>query len=217
VVGVAMALRRERLWGLSLMSVLDAQQGKGLGAALLERALAYGHDAPAQIVISSEHPAAMRLYARAGLDIHPCVSLFGAVRHRPVASDAVREVDGFEPWMDEVAREVRGAGYGADPVSWLAAGQRLRCVEGRGWSSARGGRLGCLLARDEEAAHALLEAHLAQTPAGGNVVVDFITAGQDWAVAAGLRAGLALSPDGPIFTRGELGTRRAWLPSGAYL
>jgi hypothetical protein len=49
------------------------------------------------------------------------------------------------------------------------------------------------------------------------VTVDFLTAGQDWAVRACLDAGLALSPDGPFFTGGDLGPLRPYVPSGAYL
>jgi hypothetical protein len=32
-----------------------------------------------------------------------------------------------------------------------------------------------------------------------------------------LDAGLALSPDGPMFTGGQLGPMRPYIPSGAYL
>jgi hypothetical protein len=49
------------------------------------------------------------------------------------------------------------------------------------------------------------------------VHVDFLMAGQDWAIDIGLSCGLALSPEGPVFTRGELGTLAPFLPSGAYL
>jgi GNAT superfamily N-acetyltransferase len=217
VVGLAMALRREDLWGLSLLMVDERCAGQGIGRGLMERALAYGADAPAGLIVSSEHPAALRLYALAGFAMRPSVSLFGLVRHRPDRPADVCDAEAFEPWMDEVAREVRGAGYGPDPASWGAIGQVLRCVEGRGWSAARGGRLSCVLARDEEAARWLLEAHLAAAPGAENAEVDFITAGQDWAIGVGLRAGLALSPDGAVFTRGRLGTLQPWLPTGAYL
>jgi hypothetical protein len=49
------------------------------------------------------------------------------------------------------------------------------------------------------------------------VDVGFIAAGNDWAVRACLDAGLALSPDGPVFTRGDTGPMRPYLPSGAFL
>ena len=39
----------------------------------------------------------------------------------------------------------------------------------------------------------------------------------DWAIQTGLAAGLLLSPDGPLFTRGTLGPLRPWIPSGALL
>ena len=58
---------------------------------------------------------------------------------------------------------------------------------------------------------------LAAVPPGGTAHVDFLTAGQDWAIRACLDAGLALSPDGPFFTGGELGPLRPYIPSGAYL
>jgi len=47
--------------------------------------------------------------------------------------------------------------------------------------------------------------------------VDFITAGQDWAIPVILDAGLALSPDGPVFAGGRLGPMAPYIPSGAYL
>ena len=42
--------------------------------------------------------------------------------------------------------------------------------------------------------------------------VDFIAGGNDWAVQVALAAGLELSPEGPLFTRGELGPMAPYLP-----
>jgi hypothetical protein len=70
---------------------------------------------------------------------------------------------------------------------------------------------------DEQAAARALKAALASVPRGATVTVDFLTAGQDWAVRACLDAGLALSPDGPFFTGGDVGPLRPYIPSGAYL
>ena len=47
--------------------------------------------------------------------------------------------------------------------------------------------------------------------------IDFLSQGNDWAVALALDAGLSLTPDGPTFVRGELGPLAPYLPSGAYL
>ena len=74
-----------------------------------------------------------------------------------------------------------------------------------------------MLARDDAAARTLLEDHLSRIGPGESAELLFVTAGQDWAVQAGLQAGLVLTPDGPVFTRGRLGSLRPWIPSGVFL
>jgi hypothetical protein len=81
----------------------------------------------------------------------------------------------------------------------------------------RDGSPALLAARDEAIATDLLWSALAHGERGATVHVDFISAGHDWAVQACLRAGLALSPDGPVYVRGEVGPLAPYLPSGAYL
>lgn len=216
LVGVAMALVREGVWGLSLLAVAEEHRGRGAGRDLVVAALRHAEGTRGGIVLSSEHPAAMRTYAQAGFALRPAVALAGMVVDRPAPADGVRDGGpGDAPWIDDVARHVRGAPYETDLARLIADGARLRCVEERGWMVTRAGRVNALLARDEEAAIALLESHLADC--GESVSVDFLTAGQDWAIRTGLAAGLALSPDGPVFTRGKLGTLSPWVPSGAYL
>lgn len=217
-VGTALALVREGLWGLSLLALDERHRTGGTGRALLNAALGYSAGTRGAIVLSSEHPAAMRLYARAGFDLRPCVSLTGPVTDPPAPPAGVRDGDlGDLPWMDAVARIVRGAAYGADVGWWLEGDGRLRCVPERGWLVARGPKVAALLATDAEAATALLQAHLAGVAPGDSAELLFVTAGQDWAVRTGLAAGLALSADGPVFTRGELGTLAPWIPSGSFL
>jgi hypothetical protein len=74
-----------------------------------------------------------------------------------------------------------------------------------------------LAARDDEAARDLLWSALAAVQPGATAQVDFLTAEQGWAIDIVLRAGLALSPDGPVFVRGDVGPMRPYVPSGAYL
>ncbi|MEO6496297.1 MAG: GNAT family N-acetyltransferase [Solirubrobacteraceae bacterium] len=218
VAGCALALLREGIWGLSLLILTEQHHTRGAGRALLAPALAYGANTGGGIILSSEHPAAMRLYAQAGFALRPCVSLTGLVRNRPAAPPGVRDGDASDlAWADEVAQEVRGAGYRDDLRWWLDEGARLRCVKERGWVVSHGPKVSALLALDEEAARALLIAHLARVEPGESVELLFVSAGQDWAVQIGLEAGLALTPDGPIFTRGALGTLSAWIPSGIFL
>jgi hypothetical protein len=70
---------------------------------------------------------------------------------------------------------------------------------------------------DEEAATDLTWSCMAGGAPGAPVHLDFITEGNDWAVAVALDAGLSLSPDGPVFVRGDTGPFSPYLPSGAYL
>jgi GNAT superfamily N-acetyltransferase len=217
-VGTAMSLIREGLWGFSLYALADEHRGGGTGGALFDAALAYGADCERAIILSSEHPAAMRVYARAGFALRPAVSLSGLVRNVPAAPPAVREGDEADlAWIDDVARAIRGAGYDRDLAVMLAHGARLSCVPYRGFLIARGSEVAAAMALDDEAAGWLLQAHLAGVPAGETAMLLFLTAGQDWAIRIGLEAGLVLSPDGPVFTRGDLGPLRPWIPTGAYL
>jgi hypothetical protein len=93
----------------------------------------------------------------------------------------------------------------------------LLLVEDRAFALIRPGRVHLLAGLDDDAATRALNAALAAMPPGATASVDFLTAGQDWAVRACLDAGLALSPDGPFFTGGDLGPLRPYIPSGAYL
>ena len=204
---------------LYLLFVHPDAAGRGVGRRLLEACWRYGERADGHLILSTEHPAAMRRYARLGLPLRPCVSAAGIV-----ASAAMPALDGVEdageagiPVADAIGRAVRGAGHGRDLPVPLAHGARLLVFEDRAFAVARAGEVMLLAARDEAAAARVLWAALTAGPPGGTVRVDFITAGQDWAVRACLDAGLALSPDGPMFAGGRLGPLRPYIPSGAYL
>ena len=93
----------------------------------------------------------------------------------------------------------------------------LLVVEGRGFAVHLAGSPLVLVARDDAVAADLMWSCFAAARPGATVHVDFLTAGQDWAVRTGLAAGLVLSPDGPLYTRGDLGPLRPWIPSGALL
>lgn len=219
VVGHAMALLREGIWALSLLAVRRDRHGERLGRRLMDAALAYGADARGGLILSSEHPAAMRLYATSGFALRPTVSAAGIVDRGVLAPtpDVRAGGPGDFGWMDGVSRAVRGAGYGPDLGNALETSSRLLVIEGRGWTFVRQEEIRSLVARDDEAAAQLLNAGLASMSRGATASVDAIAAGNDWAVRACLRAGLALSPSGPFFTRGALGPLTPYLPSGAYL
>src|SRR3954465_14819992 len=113
VIGVALALRRDDLWGLSLLAVRPDCQAKGVGQQLLAATLTYAADAERSVILSTSDPKAMACYARAGFALHPQVAGRGPVRRPVPASPRVRiagpaDVD----FAEDVDRAVRGARRG---------------------------------------------------------------------------------------------------------
>ena len=218
LVGAALALHREGVWGLSLLVVLPGQQSRGVGRELLERSLGYaGGGERGGIILASPDSRALRAYARAGFEAHPCFDASGHARiDRPPAT--VREGDERDiPLTEAVDRHVRGAPHGSDIAAYLHAGSRLFVLPDRGYVVLGRHGITLLAALDEEAARDVLLAALAAAPADREVRVEWITARQQWAVPAVLDAGLALRPGGAVYVRGDVGPFWPYLPSGAYL
>jgi GNAT superfamily N-acetyltransferase len=220
VVGIALALVREGVWGLSLFGVRPDLQGQGIGGPLLAGALQTAAGARAAIILSSTDPRAMRRYFRAGFAVRPCLAAAGQVnRARIPAGLRARagdpEADG--DLLAAASRHVRGAAHNADVGAMLATGGELLVVDGGGFAVHRDGSPMVLAAFDDGSATDLLWSCFSAGAPGATVHVDFVGQGNDWAVAVALDMGLSLSPDGPIFTRGDLGPLAPYLPSGAYL
>lgn len=220
VIGFILAIMREGLWGLSLFAMAPAHQGRGVGRKLLDAALAYGTGSHGAIILSSPDPRAMRRYARAGFALLPCVAAGGAVNRALLPGglhSAPAELSAVAERCDEVSRAVRGAAHGEDLGKLLAIGGELLVLGDDGFAVHRDGSPFLLAARDPLVAQDLLWSCLAAAPPGTSVHVDFVTAGNDWAVQAALSAGLALSLEGPVFVRGDVGPLAPYLPNGAYL
>jgi ribosomal protein S18 acetylase RimI-like enzyme len=221
IVGVALALVRERVWVLSLFAVEAGYRDAGLGRELLDRALGYAADSRGAMIASSTHPGAMRRYALAGFTLLPTLVAGGTVRReRLPAGLGVREgTAGDLELAAEVDRFVRGAVHGPDLEFMLQTGSRLLVAEGpagRGYAVVRKGSPALLAATAPETASELLWACLAE---GFDELVEvpWITGDQNWAVPVVLEAGLSLSPAGPICVRGDLGPLTPYLPSGPFL
>jgi len=219
VAGVGLALIREGVWGFSLFCVAQALQGRGVGRELFARCWEYGASARGHLILSSTNPQAMVIYAHTGLPIRPCVAAAGIpdVSRAPDVDDVVEAGEAGIALADAIGRELRGAGHGRDLPVPMAHGARLLVLEDRAFALARGSNLIALGARDARAAQHMLWGYLVAAGPGATVNVDFITAGQDWALPVCLAAGLALSPDGPMFAGGALGPLAPYIPSGAYL
>src|SRR3954454_2621981 len=69
VVGVALALRRDDLWGLSLLAVRPDCQAKGIGQQLLTASLGYAADAERSVILSTSDPKASACYSLPGSDL----------------------------------------------------------------------------------------------------------------------------------------------------
>jgi GNAT superfamily N-acetyltransferase len=222
VIGVSLALRRDRLWGLSLLVVHPQSQSRGVGRALLDAALGYAEpDAPA-VILSSRDPRAMHRYASAGFDLHPQMRATGPVA-APKLQKPQPEVREATPndyaLADAVDVAVRGAARGADHDMLASQGVMFVAEQGkrRGYAHVHDGRVRTIAATDEETATALLWRSLAHAcDLGVDAAVEHMTANQQWAVRTVVEAGLTLVPSGPAFWRA--GTPPpAYLPSGPYL
>jgi GNAT superfamily N-acetyltransferase len=220
IVGVALALVREGVWGLSLFGVHPDHQSRGIGRGLLDATLRYAEGCRGAIILSTTDPRAMRRYALAGFDTLPCVTFAGPVdrsaipaglRTRPGSAAADRDL------CDAISRHVRGAAHGPDLEAMERVGCSLLVHDDGGWAAVRDGSLALLAARDDAIAADLLWSALAASKPGESVHVDFVRAGHDWAVQACLAARLAMGPEGPVFVRGDVGPFAPYLPSGAYL
>jgi GNAT superfamily N-acetyltransferase len=215
--GVALAILRDGLWGLSLLAVRPGLQSDGLGGALLRRVLAYGDGARGGVVLSSSDPRALRAYARAGFTMHPAVTAHGVPRDAEPAPEVRAFTDEDHAMAAAVDGAVRGAPHGTDLDAFAEAGCERLVFPGRGYAVHHRGEIKVLAAADEDAAAALLRTVLARTPVGVEAEIEWLTADQQWATDVAVAARLELRPGGALFLRGETGSFRPYLPSGAYL
>jgi ribosomal protein S18 acetylase RimI-like enzyme len=220
VVGAAQAIRRERVWCLSLLAVDPGAQSAGAGRALLARALSYGVGTDAGLIPSSSDPRALRLYALAGFALQPAFDAVGAVDRGslPRPDPAVRDGGSADlEALASISRDVRGGPHTRELEFALGSGARLLRLADRGFAVAAPGHgVWLLVARDEAGASSLLWSALALVGETGQPLVRWMTADQQWAIDVVLRAGLQLTAFGALCVRGRPGPLRPFLPSGPF-
>lgn len=220
LMAVAEAIRRERLWCLSLLAVRPGLQSAGAGSALLERTLAYAADTDAGLIVSSNDHRALRLYARAGFSLRPTFEAVGVVDRRalPPPDPMVCERDSGEiEALEAISREIRGAPHSPELELAMRSGARLLRLGDRGFALAQPGMgVWLLVARDEQSAASLLWSTLELMGDSERIGVRWITSGQDWAIDVVIRAGLKLSANGALCVSGRPGPLRPFIPSGAF-
>ena len=214
--GCALSVKREGIWGLSLLVVRPGMQSAGVGSGLLRRAHDYAHDAVGRIILASPDPRAIRAYARLGLDLHPCWEAKGTPRDvRAPEGFRVGGADDIE-FVETVDRFARGGGRRSSIETLLAMGNTLFVLPERGYAVFGEGSLRTLGALDDESAGEVLRGVLAR--AEGRVSMYYATATQQWALRVCLDAGLDVcGSKGPLFLAGDVGGFRPYLPSGAFL
>ena len=219
VAGVATGILRDGVWGLSMFAVHPAAQSGGLGRELLRRAAAYGQGARGRIILASRDPRAIASYARLGLRLLPSVQATGVPRGVAVPRGVRRGGADDIPMTEAIDRAVRRAAHGADIAVMLEGGAELLTAGESGYVVVSHGRVRLLAARDDEAAATVLRGALALAAAARETaLVEWITGDQDWAVPVCLEAGLEVQTAcGPVFTGGDVGPFRPYLPSGAWL
>jgi GNAT superfamily N-acetyltransferase len=222
-VGTVLALRREGVWGLSLLCVLPSAQDKGIGRTLLDHALAYGRGCLRGMVVSSADPRAARRYHAAGFRLHPTLDLVGTVDRAALPDPGGVPVHlgdaSHRPLLDSVDRSTRGGAHGPDHEALLRTTEELLVVDtlsGSGYCYRDGGRVVLLAATSKRLAGRLLTEALARIPPDQEAVVSHATAEQDWAVDVALAGGLAVRNRGYLALRG-MRPPAPYLPSGAYL
>lgn len=224
VVGMSQSFVRENYWTLSQLGTLPGRQGRGVGRELLRLALTHGDPSSPGTIQCSRDPKAMALYTSFGFVLHPVVAAWGTMR--PGAVERPASVIRFEPdqvtereleIVTAIDRAVRGSARTVDIVSMLTQpGCRLLLHGGDGYAVARDDRVVALAARDETSATLVLQAMLAEAPAGETIEISWLTAAQQWAIRVIVDAGIELQPYGPVMVRGMAEPPAPYIPSGGY-
>ncbi len=216
VVGVAESVRRESFWGLSMLFVHPAFQSQGVGRRLLGAAMGYAAGATQRMIQSSPDPRAMRRYFLAGLAMHPTAEM-GGQPDRGAIPPSLPGREGDEADLDLVAEVEAQLGRSrTEDVAFGLADRRFRMDvvdndTGRGWVLRDSDRLVMLGATNEQTAAILLWRFLAGSE--GTVMIDGLTAAQQWAFHVLHQARLTAQIRGSLFVDG-MTVPVPWIPSG---
>jgi GNAT superfamily N-acetyltransferase len=224
IAGFAISARRGPLWSLPMLFIDPEQQSRGVGSALLERALETSRDAEWAVIMSSDDSRALRAYAGAGFRLQPVVKATGPFdpSRAPPDTGAVRH-GGLDdlPLLEEIDRAVRGSTRSADVRFLLEQGAALLVSEdGAGYAVHFGGeeivdpQQLVLSAATPAAATSVLWAALAEL--GPSVALYALTSEQQWAIDVAFRARLEVAAGGPLmYVRGR-DYPSCWIASGVF-
>jgi GNAT superfamily N-acetyltransferase len=228
--GMVSALVRGRVWYLSMFFVLPGEQGRGLGRALLERALAYGEARGVEVrcVWSSLDPRAQARYVMAGMaprwpiyrlegDVAAVLRLKARIGLDPRARDLPCEPAAAE----KLTTEVFGHGRADDLAYWRGDGGTTVAIERGGEVAAfayrRGERIGPAAGRDETALIQAVAAAAASGADGGRSVTIRVPGACASLLEALVGCGFRIGEPAVFLASRPFGRPELYLPSGPIL
>jgi len=227
--GMVSALVRGRVWYLSMFFVLPGDQGRGLGRALLERALAYGEARGAEVrcTWATLDPRAQARYVMAGMAsrwpiyrLDADAAAVARLKARVGLDPRERELSCDPSAVEKLTAEVFGHGRTDDLAHVRGDGGAAVAIERGGEVAAfayrRGERIGPAAGRDETAFLRAVATAAGGAGGGGSVTIRVPGACAsllEALVSCGFRIGeLAVFLASRPFGRPEL-----YLPSGPIL
>jgi len=228
--GMVSALVRGRVWYLSMFFVEPGEQGRGLGRAMLERALAYGEARGAEIrcTWATLDPRAQARYVMAGMAPRwPIYRLDGdaaaVARFEARAGlDSHERERRCDPGAAEkLTAEVFGHSRADDLAHWRDDGGAALAIERGGelvaFAYRRGERIGPAAGRDETALVRAVAAAAVAGSSGGRSVTMRVPGACTFLLETLVRCGFRLG-DPTLFMASRLfGRPELYLPSGPIL
>ena len=228
--GMVSALVRGRVWYLSMFFVLPGDQGRGLGRALLERALAYGDARGTEIrcTLATLDPRAQARYVMAGMAPRwPIYRLDGdaaavtRLKARAGLDPRERERPCDPGAAEKLTAEVFGHGRAADLAHVRGDGGAAVAIERGGEVAAfayrRGERIGPAAGRDETALLQAVAAAAAAGADGGGSVTMRVPGACTSLLEALVNCGFRLGVPTLFMASRPFGRPELYLPSGPIL
>ncbi|HEY7540693.1 MAG TPA: GNAT family N-acetyltransferase [Methylomirabilota bacterium] len=228
--GMVSALVRGRVWYLSMFFVLPGSQGRGLGRALLERALAYGEARGAEIrcTWATLDPRAQARYMMAGMAprwpiyrVDGDAAAVARLRARAALGPRERELSCDPGTAEKLTAEVFGHDRADDLSHWRGDGGDAVAIARGGELAAfahrRGARIGPAAGRDERVLLQAVAAAAVAAASGGRGVTARVPGACASLLEALVGCGFRLGEPTLFMASRLFGRPELYLPSGPIL
>jgi GNAT superfamily N-acetyltransferase len=228
--GMVSALVRGRVWYLSMFFVLPGSQGRGLGRALLERALAYGEARGAEIrcTWATLDPRAQARYMMAGMAprwpiyrVDGDAAAVARLRARAAPGPREQELSCDPGTAEKLTAEVFGHDRADDLSHWRGDGGEAVAIARGGELAAfahrRGARIGPAAGRDERVLLQAVAAAAVAAASGGRSVTARVPGACASLLEALVGCGFRLGEPTLFMASRLFGRPELYLPSGPIL